>query len=414
MLQCDMRIYRLENPVQRYAWGSSTGLTECLGIPNPGDGPLAELWMGAHPKAPSLAIVGDERKRLDDLIKEDPEAFLGHNALVRFGPALPYLFKVLSAAVPLSIQAHPAKHKAEKGYERENLAGIPLNAADRNYRDRNHKPEMAIALTHFEGLYGFMPIEEIIENIRLVTASPERFESLVGRLARNPGRVELSVFFYSIIASDAITKKSLLEDARRSIEALIAHGALSPEQEASFRWAERLFELFPGDIGALAPLILNHLVLEPGEAVYIGPGELHAHLLGTCLEIMANSDNVIRGALTGKYIDVPELISVLSFNSERTASIRPERLSPAEEQYPAPEPDFQISHLCVAQGDSLKREVKGPEILLCTKGHVRLEESEGTVELDRGGSAFVRSDAGSYSISGEGDAFLAYLPAPRK
>jgi mannose-6-phosphate isomerase len=408
-----MRIYRLENPVQRYAWGSSTGLTDCLGIPNPGGGPLAELWMGAHPKAPSIALVEGQRRRLDELIRENPKAFLGPEALSGFGPALPFLFKVLSAAIPLSIQAHPAKHKAEKGYERENLAGIPLDAADRNYRDRNHKPEMAIALTHFEGLYGFRPIDEIIENVRLVAASPERFESLVGRLERNPGRVELSVFFYSIIASDQIAKRSILENAERSVEALLAHGALSPEQEPSFRWAERLFKLFPGDIGALAPLILNHLVLEPGEAVFIGAGELHAHLSGTCLEIMANSDNVIRGALTGKYIDVPELISVLSFNAARWHPLRPERLGPEEERYPAPAPDFQIARLSVSRESRIEREVSGPQILLCTKGSVLLEESSGSLELERGSSAFVRADAGLYRISGEGELFLASLPPPR-
>lgn len=405
-----MHIYGLENPVQRYAWGSTTGLTDCLGLPNPGGGPLAELWMGAHPKAPSLALVEGERRRLDALIREKPEAFLGAPALARFGPALPFLFKVLSAAMPLSIQAHPAKHKAERGYERESLAGIPVDAADRNYRDKNHKPEMAIALTPFEGLYGFKPIDEIIANIRLLTASAKRFESLAGRLERNPGRAELSVFFYSIIAADSVTKATILEGAERSVAGLLSKGGIPAGQESSFRWSERLFKLFPGDIGALAPLILNHLSLEPGEAVYIGPGELHAHLAGTCLEIMANSDNVIRGALTKKYVDVPELISVLSFNAARTPIIRPERISPQEERYPSTVPDFQISRLELAGGATARREVSGPEILLCTRGKLRLEDSGGFLELERGGSAFVRADSSSYELSGEGEAFVSYLP----
>ena len=160
-----MRIYRLENPAQRYAWGSASGITEALGIPNPGGGPLAEIWMGAHPSAPSTALVEGGRVGLDALIGRDPEAYLGETVVDRFGDSLPFLFKALSAGKPLSIQAHPSKRKARIGFERENLAGTPIDAPERNYRDPNHKPEMVVALTRFELICGFRPGGEIIEKL---------------------------------------------------------------------------------------------------------------------------------------------------------------------------------------------------------------------------------------------------------
>lgn len=404
-----MRIYSLENPIQRYDWGSVDGLREALGLPNPEGGPAAELWMGAHPKAPSLALVEGKRVALDALVAADPEAVLGAASVARFGPALPFLFKALSAGTPLSIQAHPAKRKAERGFERENLAGIPRDAPERNYRDANHKPEMAVALTRFEGLCGFRPVEEIVENVRLI--APDDHSRIAGRLERNPGKVELSVLFYSTISAPAEDKKAALARVRPHIERLLAEGRLDAGKERAFSWARRLFDLYPGDIGALAPLLLNLVVLEPGEAIFIGAGELHAYLEGTALEIMANSDNVIRGALTRKHVDVPELISVLTFSPAVPVVFGPERLSEFEELYPPLAPDFQLSRLRPRRGAPVRRAPLGPEILLCGEGSFTLREDGGAVELARGASAFVRADAGEYSIEGEGTLFAASVPS---
>ena len=260
-------------------------------------------------------------------MRRDPASALGPEVLEKLGRTLPFLFKVLSAGTPLSIQAHPSKRKAQLGYERENLGGIPVDAAERNYRDPNHKPEMAVALTHFELVCGFRPVAEIIANMRL--AAPGEFERSLERLERDPSRIELSVFFYGLVSADERSRSSLLASAARKIAEALDAGELPAEREGAFRWALRIMELFPGDVGAIMPLILNHVVLEPGQAAFIAPGELHAHLSGTCLEIMANSDNVIRGALTPKFVDLPELVSVLSFNPEKLPPSGPPPSPPA-------------------------------------------------------------------------------------
>ena len=397
-----MRIYRLENPVQRYAWGSVDGISETLGIPNPGGGPLAEIWMGAHPSAPSKAIVEGSKIGLDELIRRSPQEALGASVVAKLGSSLPFLFKVLSAGTPLSIQAHPSKRKAQLGFERESLGGIPVDAAERNYRDPNHKPEMAVALTRFELICGFRPVPEIIENMRLV--APGEFERALERLERDPSRVELSVFFYGLISADERAHAKLLAAASKGIAAALDSGLVPAGREEAFRWVLRIMEFFPGDVGAILPLVLNHVVLEPGQAAFIAPGELHAHLTGTCLEIMANSDNVIRGALTKKFVDLPELVSVLSFNPERVTPVLPSEVAPCEEAYPICVPDFEISKVSVGSGRSYRRSSRGPEILLCASGKAELRcpgnaKDEERLVLMRGEAAFVAADACDYELT---------------
>jgi len=309
---------------------------------------------------------------------------------------------VLSAGTPLSIQAHPSKRKAQLGFERESLGGIPVDAAERNYRDPNHKPEMAVALTRFELICGFRPVPEIIENMRLV--APGEFERALERLERDPSRVELSVFFYGLISADERARDQLLASASKGIAAALESGKVPTGRELSFRWVLRIMEFFPNDIGAILPLILNHIVLEPGQAVFIGPGELHAHLAGTCLEIMANSDNVIRGALTKKFVDLPELVSVLSFNPERVTPVLPSEVAPCEEAYPICVPDFEISKVSVGSGRSYRRSSRGPEILLCASGKAELRcpgnaKDEERLVLMRGEAAFVAADACDYELT---------------
>jgi mannose-6-phosphate isomerase len=399
-----MRIYRLENPVQRYSWGSVDGITKTLGIANPGGGPLAELWMGAHPSAPSKTSVDGAKIGLDELIGRSPRETLGPAVVDELGSSLPFLFKVLSAGTPLSIQAHPNKKKAQLGFERENLGGIPVDAAERNYRDPNHKPEMAVALTRFEFICGFRPVAEIIENMRLV--APGEFERALDRLERDPSRVELSVFFYGLMSADDRAHAQLLAAASAGIASALDSGRVPPGRADSFRWALRIMDFFPGDVGAILPLILNHVVLEPGQAAFIAPGELHAHLTGTCLEIMANSDNVIRGALTKKFVDLPELVSVLSFKPERLQPVLPSAVAPFEEAYPVFVPDFRISRISIGAGDRYVRSLRGPEILLCGSGSAEIScRGEGSLRLDRGEAAFVAADACDYELrsSNEGE-----------
>lgn len=404
-----MKILRLDNPVQRYAWGSTDGLERVLGIPNPSGSPAAELWMGAHPKAPSRVLVGGHSLRLDEYVAADPRGVLGAAVEARFEGGLPFLLKALSAAKPLSIQAHPAKLKAERGFDREELAGIPRDAPERNYRDRNHKPEMAVALTRFEGLCGFRPVAEIVENMLLL--APGEHRRILARLERGPGRVELSVFFYTLVSMDGAQGRGMLEAAKDRITRLLEEDRLPADRVEAFRWVLRLMALCPGDIGALSPLILNHVSMEPGEGIFIGPGELHAYLGGTALEIMANSDNVIRGALTDKHVDLPELASVLTFVPERAVPALPAAEAGGEERYPVLAPDFEISRLGLAAGERLGREASGPEILLATAGELHLSAAGESLRLSRGESAFVRADAGGYAIEGEGMLYRAGVPA---
>ena len=353
-------------------------------------------------------------------MRRDPAAALGPKVLEKLGPTLPFLFKVLSAGTPLSIQAHPSKRKAQLGYERENLGGIPVDAAERNYRDPNHKPEMAVALTRFELICGFRPVAEIIANMRL--AAPGEFERSLERLERDPSRVELSVFFYGLVSADARSRSSLLDSAAKKIAEALDAGSVPADRADAFRWVLKIMEFFPGDVGAIMPLILNHVVLEPGQAAFIAPGELHAHLTGTCLEIMANSDNVIRGALTPKFVDLPELVSVLSFNPEKLPPVLPSVLAPCEEEYPIFVPDFEMSRISVGPGRRYRRSSRGPEILLCGAGRVEIacpDEPGASLVLKRGDTAFVAADACDYEISpvdGPGDAnsealvYRAFVP----
>ena len=406
-----MRIYRLENPVQRYAWGSVDGITKALGIANPGGGPLAEVWMGAHPSAPSHAIVDGERIALDVLVRRSPQAVLGSKVVDELGKTLPFLMKVLSAGSPLSIQAHPGKRKAQMGFEREELTGIPVDAPERNYRDPNHKPEMAVALTRFEFICGFRPVDEIIENMKL--AAPGEFERILERLERDPSRVELSVFFYSLISSDKGARERLIATASTRIAALLDAKKVPAGREGAFRWALRIIEAFPGDVGAVIPLILNHVVLEPGQAAFIAPGELHAHLTGTCIEIMANSDNVIRGALTPKYVDLPELVSVLSFNPERVSPVVAASVAPCEEAYPIFVPDFEISRVSIGPGRSYLRSSRGPEILLCYSGRAEIAcPGEAALSLARGEAAFVEAGACDYEIAAKVETLVFRASVP--
>ena len=385
-------MYRLENTIQRYTWGSVTAIPELLGIPNPGAEPMAELWMGAHPKAPS-AVSGDVPLPLDELIARDPEGILGRGSCRQFGPMLPFLFKVLAAGSPLSIQAHPDKRMAAEGFARENVSGIPLSAPERNYRDDNHKPEIICALSDFIAMKGFRPPEEI-ENELSVLGS-----GLSGTL------------------TDVLKKKGLEELFRRIVElgaeevAQIVLSASGLPGETG-RWVRRLADSYPGDAGVLCPLLLNIVRLSPGRALYLDAGELHAYLSGTGIELMANSDNVLRGGLTSKHVDVAELMRVLSFTHRPPSVLSPVPGANCEEVYPTPSGEFRLSKITVHEGSEFRSAAeRNVEILLCVEGSVSAELSGGdTVEVRRGESVLVPASDPRYGVRGRGVLFKATVP----
>ncbi|MFE4359277.1 mannose-6-phosphate isomerase, class I [Kitasatospora sp. NPDC056800] len=380
---------RLVNTVRPYAWGSLTALPELLGQRPTGE-PQAELWMGAHPGAPSRADRGEGPRRLDELIAADPEGELGAASVARFGPTLPFLFKVLAAGIPLSIQAHPTLDQARAGFAAENALGIPLDAPERNYRDANHKPEMVCALGDFDGLCGF---RRPADAARLLTGlGVPGLAPVIGRLAAEDTSEALRGALTAALALDP-------ETVRRTVEVLAA-----TDPDGEYAPYARIAEDFPDDRGVVAGMLLNHVRLRAGQALYLGAGVPHGYLSGVCVELQANSDNVLRAGLTPKHIDVPELLKVVVFEAGAPEPLEPAPVegTPGEELYPVPIDEFRLSRFVL---DGAGREIDGrtPQILLCTEGATRLTAADGTVlDLARGQAAFLPATGTPTRLSGTG------------
>ncbi len=325
----------LDNRIQNYAWGSRTIISELLGRATPSPQPEAELWIGAHPKAPSAIVDPPGLGTLDQAIEADPVGLLGSSACERFGNQLPFLFKVLAAAQPLSIQAHPSHEQARRGWDRENAEGIEIDAPHRNYRDPNHKPELVCALSPFVALKGFRPLDEIVRSLEPV-ARPELGHGL-GRLAREKSPAALRALFARLLTLDTDERSAILERA--------ATEAARRASDPAWCWVGRLLDLHPGDAGVLAPLYLHLVVLAPGEALFLPAAELHAYLEGAALEIMANSDNVLRGGLTPKHVDVPELLATLAFEPRTPELLHAVEVAPGERVYHTPAREFELAQI---------------------------------------------------------------------
>ncbi len=393
---------RLHCEIRSSAWGRSGDLSALTGA-EPTGTPEAELWMGAHPTAPSRL---DDGRSLLDVIADSPVATLGERVVAEFGE-LPFLFKVLAAALPLSIQAHPSQAQARAGFAREEAAGIPLGARERTYPDPNHKPELICALTPFEAKCGFRSLE----------ATHRLFVALLGAAAPGPGRPDLESVVDRLAEGGSSLVHPLLEflfglDPRRAAdladgtaaaaETLLALGSpeaaeFRPELEATGRIATA----FPGDVGGVVALLLNHVVLAPGEALFLGAGNLHAYLSGVGVELMANSDNVLRGGLTPKHIDTTELLAALEVSPGPVVVQRPH--GPVH-RYRSPVPEFTLTRVELSTEPT---EVVGPAIVLVTDGAAHLGETP----VDRGTAWFVAAADGPIGLSGSGLAWVAGVGA---
>lgn len=390
-------MYPLHGTAQHYAWGTIDAIPALL-RQQPDGTPHAEYWLGTHPLGPTRA--GDIA--LDELISTNP-ALLGDGVRQAFGDELPFLMKVLSARRPLSIQVHPSRDQAEHGYARENAAGIPLDAVHRVYRDPRPKPEILIALTPFETLSGF---RDPVETAALLTdlGVAEQLGALLARLSERRGATTLLQVFLEILTLDAETTRTVdvvLTAARRHVNHPGAVGALA-------RTALELAEVFPGDRGILAALLMNRIALRPGEAVFVPAGQLHAHLRGTGVEVMANSDNVIRGGLTPKHVDVPELIKLVDFEPRTPGILTPRQDSPGIETYAFSCPEFDAWRVLGG-----KRAVRLPgdgsaRILLVTEGTINLRNIDDRATILRqGDAAFLGADERGIQVRGDGVAFLS-------
>jgi mannose-6-phosphate isomerase len=325
----------LDNPVRPYAWGSRTVIAELLGRPVPAPHPEAELWMGAHPGDPSR--VGDEP--LVDVLAADPEGQLGEAIATRWDGRLPFLLKVLAAEEPLSLQAHPSAEQAAEGYAREESRGIARDAANRNYPDPTPKPELLCALTEFHALAGFRDPHRTVALLRSVSTSG--LAPYVDLLAAEPNREGLRALFTTWITLPQPAIDGLLPEL---LDECVLHVKEHGPFELECRTVLELGESYPGDAGVLAALLLNRLVLAPGEAIFLPAGNLHTYLRGTGVEVLANSDNVLRGGLTPKHVDVPELLRVLDFSCGDMAVTTGEP-SGARHVYRTSAPEFELSRL---------------------------------------------------------------------
>jgi mannose-6-phosphate isomerase len=389
-------MHRLNNTVRDYPWGSTTLMAELFGTVPDGT-PQAEMWIGAHPDSPSLAVQADgTAQALDSLVEADPAGTIGGDAAERFG-RLPFLAKVLAAGGPLSLQVHPTLEQAKAGFAAEESAGVPRGAPHRNYKDNNHKPEMIFALTPFAALCGFRDARESAALFRRLAAAVGH-GAPAGAAERTAALLE---------TGDLRAAFADLLEGSADVVALVGAASAAVAADASLRDDAGLAELpslagyYPGDPGVLVSLMLNHVTLDPGQAVYLPAGNIHAYLRGLGVEVMASSDNVLRGGLTGKHVDLPELLATVDFTSLPVPFLEPETTALGQELYRPPFDEFQLQRIVLPPagtgaasasgmaGGDVPLTQNGPVVLVCVQGGLLLDTPRGDERVACGESVFV-------------------------
>ena len=381
----------LNLPVQNYPWGSTTAIPALRGVKPTGE-PQAELWAGAHPDAPATLMVDGELRTLADVIADDPIGMLGRPIVYRFGGRLPYLLKILAIAAPLSIQVHPTTEQAIEGYERDDQAGIALDAPARSYRDRSAKPEMVVALSGVSALAGFREPAEAAEHIA---------ELGVDSLAE----VVAALRTGGVVALEAVVRHWLRGEDLAVLAGEVAKAATDADGELA-GLVRALAERYPGDRGLLLALVLEPVTLAPGEAMFIGPGVPHAYLSGLAVEPQASSNNTLRAGLTGKHVNTTEVLRLLRYD-EAPAVISGAVQGGRVFRYDPGAEEFVLDR--VELGESVPSDLVGPRIVLCVEGSASVRAG-GHVALGPGGAAFCPASDGTLILDGEGTAFVI---APR-
>lgn len=371
-------MHALTNPVKAYAWGSLDAIPLLLGTEPTGE-PQAELWIGTHPSGSS--VLSADGRSLRDVI----------------ATPLPFLMKILSAAAPLSLQVHPSKAQAESGYAAEDAAGLALDAPTRNYKDANHKPELLYALTQFEALCGFAPPAQSVDLLRRIRSETSLgagvLDDLIDDLADPDESAALRRATERLLTLDTAAAAALVPAVTTACRGIDEPGA---------RTAVDLALHYPGDAGVVLSLLLNRVSLAPGQAIFLPAGNMHAYLRGTGVEVMAASDNVLRGGLTPKHIDVPELLAIVQF-----AAIAPTPITPIEPvagqlDFVLPVEDFGLSILSLSPGRSFRWEERVPRTVFVLDGEVTLTSGSRTLALARGASAFLPAADAPIEVAGEG------------
>lgn len=401
-------MWPLDGHPQHYPWGSHDAVPAFLGRDG-GDRPWAEVWYGAHPLGPSW--VPGRGMTLDALIGADPHEMLGEDIARAFAGTLPYLLKLIAPARPLSLQVHPTREHAAESFAAENAAGLPLEAPERNYRDDNHKPEMVVALERFEALCGFRtPRRAAAILSTLGTPVTDRLHAL---LRERPDAHGMRAAFRTLVAPALRPEPAMIEQVAAACGRRFEAGS-SPSPRID-RTVADLHEHFPGDPGVAAALLLNPVSLRPGEAMFVPAGAIHCYLSGLAIEIMAASDNVLRAGLTGKKVDVEEMLQCVSMHAAPPLRVAPETLTPTTVAYFAPIDDFELSVTTVADepaatGQRHPVPGSGPRILLALDGDVLVDTATDQRRLRRGEAVFVPAAAGALSVGGAGRIAQASIP----
>ncbi|AMM21694.1 hypothetical protein AX769_18005 [Frondihabitans sp. PAMC 28766] len=384
----------ITNVPRDYAWGSTDAIATLLGR-TPSGRPEAELWLGAHPASPSIVVnpaVVDGAATLADWIEAEPERALGQGRR-----HLPFLMKVLAAASPLSIQAHPTPEQARQGFARENREGVPLVASERNYKDPFPKPEIIYALSEtFDALCGFRPVDEALADVEAVDAGSGRLAAL---------REHLSESLESTVAwlfDDESADETIAAVGELAAAQVAAGGGVSP----SVATVAQLAGLYPGDAGVVISLLLNRVTLKRGEALFLPAGNIHAYLGGLGIELMAPSDNVLRGGLTPKHVDVAELLTVLEFEPLPLPYLRPTEQGAGVERFDPTDVGFALLHVVPGESGAVVP-LGGPSIVLVTDGELHLKGQDGNVRVSRGEAVYVTPDEWRLAVTGTGEAFVA-------
>ncbi len=395
----------LEPVIQPYAWGSRTAIAELQGRAAPAPGPEAELWMGAHPSAPSVVKRSAGDTTLDAVIAADPVGQLGAECAARFGGRLPFLLKVLAAEQALSIQVHPSREQAEAGFRAENERGLAPGDKARNYVDDWPKPEILCALTPFEVLAGMRTPQDAATLLKELACTA--LDPVAAILGGATGPRALTDALTRILAWPPATRAALVDEVAADCAAVAGRGGT---YAAACAAAVVIAGNHPGDLGVIASLLLRHSVLAPGQAVFLPAGGLHAYLHGTGVELLANSDNVIRAGLTPKHIDVPELLK-LTDPAVAVPVIEPRPLGAGVSVYDSPAPEFRLYRAELGAGEVSLPGAGGARLVLCTEGatvlHPHGQAGYAGALLGPGNSCFLSAADGAVTAVGPAVLFIA-------
>lgn len=395
-------IWLLENTIQEYHWGSRTEIADLLGNASPTDQPQAELWMGAHPKAPSIVNLPDEKVTLEELLLRYPSDLLGDEVERLFTGRLPFLYKILAADSPLSIQAHPTLEQAREGYNREETQKVPMDAPHRNYKDPNHKPEIFCALSPSWVMKGFRSFRDISESF--AEKPCPSISNEIGSFLASPSRRSLKLLYGELLSLSDERKMQLASELADAVE----KKTFPPDES---RWIRDLSDAYPGDPGVLSPLLLNLVHLKPGDALATQAGELHAYLGGYGVELMANSDNVLRGGLTTKHKDRNELLRVVDFTETKVDVLSPQPNNYGERIYPTETDEFQLTGLdLLINRNYISKRNHGLEIWIIINGQIKIQTGKIERTFMKGQSFLIPASLDKYLFEGNGLLYRASIP----